>query len=97
MPDPHHVPIDGTLDLHTFRPSEIGDLIPEFLRECQLQGFATVRIIHGKGTGALRKGVHAVLGRDPRVERFTLCEGLEGGWGATRVWLRPTNREGNAS
>lgn len=94
MPDPHHVPINGTLDLHTFRPSEIGDLIPEFLRECQQQGLKTVRIIHGKGTGALRKGVHAVVGRDPRVERFSLCGSREGGWGATRVWLRPVEHEG---
>jgi dsDNA-specific endonuclease/ATPase MutS2 len=81
------LPITGTLDLHTFRPSEIGDLIPEYLTECQKRGFETIRIVHGKGTGALRKSVHAVLEKDQRVKRYALCGGHEGGWGATRVWL----------
>ena len=82
------LPITGELDLHTFRPSEIGELIPEYLEECRTKGIRSVRIIHGKGTGALREGVHAVLARDPGVERFSLCGPTEGGWGATRVWLR---------
>ena len=84
---PHELPIDGTLDLHTFRPSEIGDLIPEYLRVCEEKGLKTVRIVHGKGTGALRNGVHTVLERDGRVKRFSLCGEGDGGWGATRVWL----------
>ena len=86
--EPHELPIDGTLDLHTFRPSEIGDLIPEYLLACSEKGLATVRIVHGKGTGALRKGVHAVLESEPLVERFALCGMTDGGWGATRVWLK---------
>ena len=88
MSTPHEVPIDGTLDLHTFRPSEIGDLIPEYLLACSERGLPTVRIVHGKGTGALRKGVHAVLEQNPLVERYSLCGGGDGGWGATRVWLK---------
>jgi dsDNA-specific endonuclease/ATPase MutS2 len=83
----HEVPIDGELDLHTFRPSEIGSLIPEYLSECRKQGFRSVRIIHGKGTGALRQGVHAVLDRMDEVERYALCGETDGGWGATRVWF----------
>lgn len=87
--EPVRVPITGTLDLHTFRPSELGDLIPEYLSACRAEGFFTVRIVHGKGKGVLREGVHALLKRLPEVERFEICSGHEGGWGATRVWLRP--------
>lgn len=86
--DPHRVPIRDELDLHTFRPSDIGSLIPEYLRECQKKGFRTVRIVHGKGTGALREGVHRVLERCEAAERFSLCGAGDGGWGATRVWVK---------
>jgi dsDNA-specific endonuclease/ATPase MutS2 len=88
-PDPHPVPITGELDLHTFRPSEIGSLIPEYLQACREQGLSTVRIVHGKGTGQLREGVHRVLERSELVGRFSLCGAGDGGWGATRVWLKP--------
>jgi dsDNA-specific endonuclease/ATPase MutS2 len=86
--DPHSVPINGTLDLHTFRPSEIGSLIPGYLEECRKRGIYTVRIVHGKGTGTLRKGVHRVLDRLEMVESYRLCDHTSGGWGATRVWLK---------
>jgi len=42
------IPIDGVLDLHTFHPREIKDLVPEYLAECQKRGILQVRIIHGK-------------------------------------------------
>ena len=94
-PQPNHddeeiveFPITGELDLHTFRPSEIGELIPEYLRECQLCGILTVRVVHGKGTGALRKGVHAILDRLEIVARYGPCGETDGSWGATRVWLK---------
>ncbi len=86
--DPIEVPIDGTLDLHTFRPDEIGGLIPEYLVACQERGIRHVRIIHGKGTGALRESVHAILRRLPIVESFRLAGEDAGGWGATLVELR---------
>jgi len=86
--DPVRIPIEGTLDLHTFRPSELGDLLPEYLSECRVRGILTVRVVHGKGTGALRESVHAILKRLPDVEQFQLCLAHEGGWGATRVWLK---------
>ncbi len=85
---PVRIPINGTLDLHTFRPSELGDLLPEYLSACRAEGFSSVRIVHGKGTGALREGVHAILKRLSDVERFQLCPAHEGGWGATRAWLK---------
>jgi DNA-nicking Smr family endonuclease len=86
---PVEVPIDGTLDLHTFRPEDIGELIPEYLAACQERGIHCVRIIHGKGTGALRNSVHAVLRRIPSVSSFGLADEAGGGWGATLVELNP--------
>ena len=82
---PHQIPIDGTLDLHTFRPDEARELVGDYLDACREQGISLVRIIHGKGTGTLRRLVHAVLSRHPAVERFSVDEN----WGATVVNLHP--------
>ncbi len=84
------IPIDGTLDLHTFAPREVKTLVPEYLRECRARGILQIRIVHGKGTGALRRQVHALLARLPEVERFALAGESSGSWGATLVTLYPT-------
>jgi DNA-nicking Smr family endonuclease len=83
------LPVDGVLDLHTFPPGEVKDLIPEYLAECLERDIVHVRIIHGKGTGALRRTVHAILERLPHVRSFTLAAEDAGGWGATMVTLWP--------
>ena len=82
------LPIDGTLDLHAFRPDEVKDLIPDYLAVCRERGIYAVRIIHGKGTGALRRTVHAILERLEVVASFRLAGEDAGGWGATLVELR---------
>lgn len=87
-PDPVEIPIDGVLDLHTFQPREVGDLVEEYLVLCRERGIEEVRIIHGKGTGQLRRTVHAILGRNPLVQSFHLAGEDGGGWGATMVQLR---------
>ena len=51
-------------------------------------GIEVVRIIHGKGTGQLREGVHRLLERLPEVASFQLAPEWHGGWGATIVHLR---------
>lgn len=81
------IPIDGVLDLHTFLPSEIGDLVPDYLAACREQGILTVRIIHGKGIGNLRRSVHAILSRSPLVASYRLAGEDAGGWGATIIYL----------
>lgn len=81
------IPIDGTLDLHTFAARDVKELVPEYVRECQARGILQVRIVHGKGTGSLRRHVHAILARMPEVESFTLAGESGGGWGATLVRL----------
>lgn len=86
--DPIQLPIDGVLDLHTFNPRDIKDLIPEYLEACRQRGIYQVRIIHGKGRGALRQTVHALLAKHPQVRSFTLDHPQYGGWGATIVYLR---------
>jgi len=87
--DPVVLPIDGVLDLHTFDPRSIADLLPDYLDACRERGILAVRIIHGKGTGALRRTVHALLGRLPEVASFRSAGEEAGGWGATLVTLRP--------
>ena len=82
--EPVEVPIDGVLDLHTFQPREVKQLIADYLDECLARGILDVRIIHGKGTGALRRTVHAVLERLEIVESFGQGEN----WGATVVRLK---------
>jgi DNA-nicking Smr family endonuclease len=90
IPEAIEIPIDGTLDLHTFSPREVGELVPDYLAECRARGILEVRIVHGKGTGALRRSVHAILGRLPEVvESFRLGDERGGTWGATLVTLKP--------
>jgi DNA-nicking Smr family endonuclease len=86
------LPIDGTLDLHTFHPREVRDLLPEYIMTCREKGILDVRIIHGKGTGMLRETVHALLKRLPEVVSFSLAGQDAGSWGATIVCLSPLDR-----
>lgn len=87
-PEPVELPINGILDLHTFRPADVKDLVPTYLEECRKRGILAVRVVHGKGTGALRETVHAALRRTPGVVSSALAPPNAGGWGATIVELR---------
>ena len=85
--EPVEVPIEDVLDLHTFAPRDVKALVTDYLALATERGYAEVRIIHGKGTGTLRRIVHSVVDGHPLVESFTLA-GDGGGWGATIVRLR---------
>jgi DNA-nicking Smr family endonuclease len=91
-PDPVPLPITGELDLHTFRPQDVKNLVPDYLIECRQRGILEVRIVHGKGIGNLRRTVHALLKRNPNVLRFWQAHETMGGWGATIVELRRMER-----
>ena len=84
------LPIDGVLDLHTFAPGEVKDLVPDYLDACLERGIIEVRIIHGKGRGVLRRIVHAALDRHLAVVSYGPADAFSGSWGATLVTLRKT-------
>ena len=83
------VDITDTLDLHTFRPADVKDLVPEYIELCRRKGIRQVRIIHGKGTGVLRRTVHSLLSGIDGVESFRLAGHDAGSWGATIAVLKP--------
>ena len=89
--EPIVLPIDGVLDLHTFSPKEVADLLGDYVDECLKMGIYDLRIIHGKGKGVLRDRVRKILAKNPLVESFSEAPLEAGGWGATLVRLR---REG---
>jgi DNA mismatch repair protein MutS2 len=62
--------------------------VDRFLDEAFLQGHTHVRVIHGHGTGALRRAVHETLRHHPHVARFDLAPENQGGAGATVVELK---------
>ena len=80
-------PINGVLDLHTFNPWDVKDLVPEYIHACMEKDIYQIRIIHGKGKGVLRRTVHSILEKLPEVENFWQ-EGAGGSWGATVVQLK---------
>jgi len=83
------MPIDGTLDLHTFSPKEVKQLVPDYIEACLEKGIYRLRIVHGKGRGVLRDIVRSVLSRHPAVASFRHESGSGGSWGATVVDLHP--------
>lgn len=66
----HQLPIEHTLDLHTFTPSDISSVVSEYVKEANDLGLQEVRIIHGRGTGFQRRTVHNVLQNHPLVLEF---------------------------
>ena len=86
---PVKVNVTDVLDLHTFRPGDIKGLVPEYIDLCRRKGIMQVRIIHGKGTGVLRRTVHSILSRHEGVQSFKLAGSDAGSWGATIAILKP--------
>jgi DNA-nicking Smr family endonuclease len=82
------LPIEDILDLHTFNPKEIPYLLEDYIDACMEKGIFSVRIIHGKGQGFLRKRVQGLLGKNPNVISFQDAPPEAGGWGATLAQLR---------
>ena len=81
-------PINGELDLHTFAPRDVPDLVQDYLDECQRRGILEIRIVHGKGQGVLRRTVEAALKKRADILEARLAPRERGGWGATLVTLR---------
>lgn len=85
---PVELPITDVLDLHSFRPAEVADVVREYLEAACEKGLRELRIVHGKGIGVQRQTVRTLLSRDGRVETFGDAPPEAGSWGATWVKLR---------
>ncbi len=68
--DPVELPIEDSIDLHTFRPQEVASVVEEYLYQAQRKGYREVRIIHGRGIGVQRKIVQSILEKHERVLAF---------------------------
>ncbi|MBR0328838.1 MAG: endonuclease MutS2 [Selenomonadaceae bacterium] len=76
------------IDIRGMMVDEAEMVLGKFLDDSVMAGLSQVLIIHGKGTGALRKGVHAYLKRHRNVASFNFADMSEGGTGATLVELQ---------
>jgi len=86
--EPIEIPIDGVLDLHTFHPRDLPDLLSDYLEACHEKGIFSVRVIHGKGKGIQKARVQSLLAKNPLVQGFKDAPADAGGWGATLVTLK---------
>jgi dsDNA-specific endonuclease/ATPase MutS2 len=86
--EPVRLPVEDSLDLHTFIPRDVPSVVAEYLEEAARAGLEEVRLIHGRGIGAQRETVRAICARHPRVLSFADATPDRGGWGATVVRLR---------
>ena len=87
--DAVEIPVNGILDLHTFRPCEVADVVRDYLEACHEKGITSIRIIHGKGIGNLRRTVEATLNKIALVKSWQPAGHDAGHWGATLVELQP--------
>ena len=76
------------INLLGYNVEEARATLDKYLDDCVLSGLSSVRIVHGKGTGALRKGVHDYLKENPHVKSFRYGTFGEGEIGVTIVELK---------
>jgi DNA-nicking Smr family endonuclease len=82
------LPMEDSLDLHTFSPKEVRLVVEEYLFQCGRKGFKEVHIIHGRGQGVQRARVQSILLKNLLVLKFKDVPAESGGWGATVVQLK---------
>lgn len=87
-PEPVHLPIEGSIDLHAFAPRDVRSVVDEYLEEAAKAGFTEVCLIHGRGIGSQREAVRTVCARHPRVAAYADATPERGGWGATIARLK---------
>lgn len=92
--EPVPIPIEESLDLHSFHPREWTAIVDAYLDEARERGFREVRIIHGRGTGRQRARIQDFLRGDVRVVSVADAPPGRGGWGATLAGLRPADGSG---
>jgi len=85
FPEPIELEITDSLDLHSFAPRDVKNVVQNYLVEARKKGFRLVRIIHGKGIGVQREIVRKVLSETDFVKSFKTGDEFSGSWGATVV------------
>ncbi|HEU0026559.1 MAG TPA: endonuclease MutS2 [Ktedonobacterales bacterium] len=75
------------LDLRGWRVEDALEEVESYLNDAAMSGMATVRLLHGKGTGALRQAIREQLRHHPLVKKFASAEPRDGGDGITVVTL----------
>ena len=80
--------ISSEINLRGMLVKEALDVTDKYLDDAYLAGLPTVRILHGKGTGALRKAIHTELSDNPRVTNYQLAPLSQGGEGVTIVTFK---------
>jgi DNA-nicking Smr family endonuclease len=85
---PHVLPIEDVLDLHSFLPRDVPEVVRDYLDAALAAGHREVRIVHGKGSGVQRERVRGLLAIHACVESFADAPPGRGHWGATLVRLR---------
>ena len=81
--EPIRISVTDVFDLHTVPPRDVAAVVDAYLDEAHAMGLTALRIIHGKGTGALRQVVDEMLRKDTRVREFHMGSWNEGGAGVT--------------
>jgi DNA-nicking Smr family endonuclease len=82
----HRVPIENSLDLHTFQPRDLKSVVDEYVTAAHEAGLREIRLIHGRGKGVQRAVVQQALERHPLVAEF--WDAAESHLGATVARLR---------
>ncbi len=82
------IPLEEHLDLHGFLPADMHEIVRDYLDQAWEAGFIEIRIIHGRGIGAMRDQVRTLLSNDARIERCAAAPRERGGDGATLAWFR---------
>jgi DNA mismatch repair protein MutS2 len=80
-------PVSREIDIRGMNNEEAAFILEKYIDDAILTGLDSVAVIHGKGTGALRKGVQAFLSAHPRVKGITIGEINQGGTGVSVVKL----------
>jgi len=86
--EPVRMPIEDVIDLHTFNPKDVPDVLHAYFLACIDTGIYSVRVIHGKGSGSLKRRVYGILAKNPTVVSYRDAPPEAGGWGATLVELK---------
>ena len=90
----HELPIEDSIDLHTFQPREIEIVVEEYLFQAIQRGFREVRIIHGRGVGVQREIVQSILKKHPDVISFRDAPDRGSTYVLLRVDLPPSTSPG---